>query len=321
MNDITRRGKQHRKQERHLQDRSQDSGRRPRSAPQANRRTRRERADDRQTWIASALRWITGSTEQGLRDRNSTGKNQQESSFPLVSRKPLKANDNIPGKKAAAQPKQRLYAVAHKVFDLEPEMTRQARVLNEKEIRKVLLYIANHKHASRNRCLFLFTHLVGTRVGETAKLRICDVLASDGDIRDEVRLSAEQTKGDRGRTLYISERMKDELRRYLRARFNITDIAVVTYTDTSRALFPTQKHADRGFTPSTLAQYFHYLYKSCGLDGASSHSGRRYFATSLSEKAVSPKTLQHLLGHAQIQTTMRYIEVTPSHMRAAVALL
>ena len=200
-------------------------------------------------------------------------------------------------------------------------MTRQARVLNEKEIRKVLLYIANHKHASRNRCLFLFTHLVGTRVGETAKLRICDVLASDGDIRDEVRLSAEQTKGDRGRTLYISERMKDELRRYLRARFNVTDIAVVTYTDTSRALFPTQKHADRGFTPSTLAQYFHYLYKSCGLDGASSHSGRRYFATSLSEKAVSPKTLQHLLGHAQIQTTMRYIEVTPSHMKAAVALL
>jgi integrase/recombinase XerD len=204
---------------------------------------------------------------------------------------------------------------------LELEMTRQARVLNEKEIRKVLLYIANHKHASRNRCLFLFTHLVGTRVGETSKLRICDVLASDGEIRDEVRLSAEQTKGDRGRTLYISDRMKDELRRYLRSRFNVTDIAVVTYTDTSRALFPTQKHADRGFTPSTLAQYFHYLYKSCGLDGASSHSGRRYFATSLSEKAVSPKTLQHLLGHAQIQTTMRYIEVTPSHMKAAVALL
>jgi integrase/recombinase XerD len=239
----------------------------------------------------------------------------------LVSRKPLKANGNIPGKKAAAQPNQRLYTQTHKAFDLELEMTRQARVLNEKEIRKVLLYIANHKHASRNRCLFLFTHLVGTRVGETSKLRICDVLASDGEIRDEVRLSAEQTKGDRGRTLYISDRMKDELRRYLRSRFNVTDIAVVTYTDTSRALFPTQKQADRGFTPSTLAQYFHYLYKSCGLDGASSHSGRRYFATSLSEKAVSPKTLQHLLGHAQIQTTMRYIEVTPSHMKAAVALL
>jgi integrase/recombinase XerD len=286
-----------------------------------NKRRRGQRTDDRQTWISSALRWITGSIDAERGDGHHSENNQQESSFPLVSRKPLKTNGNIPGKKAAAQPNQRLYTQTHKAFDLELEMTRQARVLNEKEIRKVLLYIANHKHASRNRCLFLFTHLVGTRVGETSKLRICDVLASDGEIRDEVRLSAEQTKGDRGRTLYISDRMKDELRRYLRSRFNVTDIAVVTYTDTSRALFPTQKQADRGFTPSTLAQYFHYLYKSCGLDGASSHSGRRYFATSLSEKAVSPKTLQHLLGHAQIQTTMRYIEVTPSHMKAAVALL
>jgi integrase/recombinase XerD len=286
-----------------------------------SRRQRRERTDDRQTWISSALRWITGSVDSERHNGHHTGNNQQESSFSLVSRKPLKSNGIIPGKKTAAQPKQRLYAVAHKAFDLEPEMTRQARVLNEKEIRKVLLYIANHKHASRNRCLFFFTHLVGTRVGETAKLRICDVLGSNGEIRDEVRLAAEQTKGDRGRTLYISDRMKDELRRYLQARFRVTDLAVINYTDTSRALFPTQKHADRGFTPSTLAQYFHYLYKSCGLDGASSHSGRRYFATSLSEKAVSPKTLQHLLGHAQIQTTMRYIEVTPHHMRAAVALL
>lgn len=286
-----------------------------------SRRGRGQRADDRQTWISSALRWITGSIDGESRDGHHAGKNQQESSFPLVPRKPLKANGKNSGKKTAAQPKQRLYALEHKAFDLEPEMTRQARVLNEKEIRKVLLYIANHKHAARNRCLFLFTHLVGTRVGETAKLRICDVLGSDGTIRDEVRLAAEQTKGDRGRTLYISDRMKDELRRYLQARFRVTDLAVINYTDTSRALFPTQKHADRGFTPSTLAQYFHYLYKSCGLDGASSHSGRRYFATSLSEKAVSPKTLQHLLGHAQIQTTMRYIEVTPSHMKAAVALL
>jgi len=286
-----------------------------------NNRRRGQRTDDRQTWISSALRWITGSIDAGIRDDHHEGNNQQEYLFPLVSRKPLNKGRKISGGKSAHRPNQRLYTQKHKAFDLELEMTRQARVLNEKEIRKVLLYIANHKHASRNRCLFLFTHLVGTRVGETSKLRICDVLASDGEIRDEVRLSAEQTKGDRGRTLYINDRMKDELRRYLLARFNVTDIAVVTYTDTSRALFPTQKHADRGFTPSTLAQYFHYLYKSCGLDGASSHSGRRYFATSLSEKAVSPKTLQHLLGHAQIQTTMRYIEVTPSHMRAAVALL
>ena len=41
----------------------------------------------------------------------------------------------------------------------------QAKVLNEKEIRKVLLYIASKKHSSRNRCMFLMTTNCGMRVG------------------------------------------------------------------------------------------------------------------------------------------------------------
>ncbi len=49
----------------------------------------------------------------------------------------------------------------------------QAKVLNEKEIRKVLLYIASKKHSARNRCMFLMTTNCGMRVGEVAALRIC----------------------------------------------------------------------------------------------------------------------------------------------------
>ena len=56
----------------------------------------------------------------------------------------------------------------------------QAKVLNEKEMRKVLLYVANHKHASRNKAMLLCTHLSGMRVGEVAALKICDVLNTDG---------------------------------------------------------------------------------------------------------------------------------------------
>ena len=64
----------------------------------------------------------------------------------------------------------------------------QAKVLNEKEIRKVLLHIASKKHSSRNRCMFLMTTNCGMRVGEVAALRICDVLTSDGQIVEEIRL-------------------------------------------------------------------------------------------------------------------------------------
>ena len=48
----------------------------------------------------------------------------------------------------------------------------QAKVLNEKEIRKVLLHIASKKHSARNRCMFLMTTNCGMRVGEVAAFRV-----------------------------------------------------------------------------------------------------------------------------------------------------
>ena len=87
----------------------------------------------------------------------------------------------------------------------------QAKVLSEKEIKKVVKLIESKRHSSRNRCMFLATHMSGARIGEIASLRICDVLASDGTIKTEVYLSAEQTKGSKGRTLYLSEKLRNEI--------------------------------------------------------------------------------------------------------------
>jgi integrase/recombinase XerD len=63
------------------------------------------------------------------------------------------------------------------------------------------------------------------------------------------------------------------------------------------------------------------LYKAAGLDGASSHSGRRSFLTLLSSKSVPLKVLMELANHRQAQTTMRYINVTTDMKKAAVELL
>ena len=138
----------------------------------------------------------------------------------------------------------------------------QAKVLNEKEIRKVLLYIAAHKHSARNRAMFLLTTNCGLRAKEVAALRLCDVLTVEGKIREEFFLSAEKTKGSKGRTIYLSQKIQEELHNYLSSRFKLTDLLAVTYTDTNRALFASQKNSNRGFSPSTLAQHFHYLCPS-----------------------------------------------------------
>lgn len=197
----------------------------------------------------------------------------------------------------------------------------QAKVLDEREVRKVLLYISSRKHSSRNKTMFLCTHLAGMRIGEVSALRLCDVLNSDGSIRDEIRLSAQQTKGSRGRTVLLPKRLREELHSYLCFRFRLKDLTPVTMTDTTRALFGTQKERDRGFTANTAAQLFHYIYKRSGIMGGSSHSGRRGFITTLANKGANVRVLMELAGHRNISTTQRYIDLNPQMMRSTVELI
>ena len=197
----------------------------------------------------------------------------------------------------------------------------QAKVLTEKEVRKVLLHIASRKHSSRNRAMFVVLNATGMRVGELAALRLCDVLNPTGEIVEEIRLAADQTKGSRGRVVVLNQKAQEEIKNYLMTRFKLKDLLAVTMTDTSRALFTTQKNPNRGFTASTLAQHFHYMYKDAGIMGASSHSSRRTFLTTLSEMGVSVRVLMDLAGHRSLAVTQRYLESNPALARKAVELL
>ena len=197
----------------------------------------------------------------------------------------------------------------------------QARVLTERELRKVMLYCAVHPHSARNKCMLLMTHHAGLRVGEVAALRLADVVAGDGTIRAEVHLSRDQTKGNVGRTVLLPQKLRDELLAYLRARFANKDLIAVCYANAQRALFPTQKNPLRGFSANTLCQHFSPLYARAGVEGASSHSGRRFFLSSLADKGVAMHILMALAGHKNLSTTQRYISLNPNLMRAAVELI
>lgn len=197
----------------------------------------------------------------------------------------------------------------------------QAKVLSEKDVRKILLYIASHKHAARNRAMFVVLNTTGMRVGELAAIRLCDVLTPTGEIVEEIRLSRDQTKGSRGRVVVLNQKAQEEIKNYLMTRFKLRDLKAVTMTDTSRALFTTQKNPNRGFSASTLAQHFHYMYKGAGITGASSHSSRRSFITKLSEMGVSVRVLMDLAGHRSLAVTQKYIESNPKLARQAVELL
>jgi len=76
-----------------------------------------------------------------------------------------------------------------------------------------------------------------------------------------------------------------------------------------------------GFSANSLAQTFALLYEGAGLEGASSHSGRRTFLTNLANKGTAIHILKTLAGHRSIQTSATYLYRSPSQLRAVVELI
>ena len=238
-----------------------------------------------------------------------------------LSRITLILNKISQRQKEVAEKKQRKHTAVCENTTFGADAMSQARVLSERELRKVLTHCSTQAHAARNRAMLLCTHQAGMRVGEVAALRICDVLGADGKVMDEIALSAQQTKGNHARTVLVPKKLRDELTVYLQQRFGLKDLLAVTKTDTHRALFPTQKNPKRGFTANTLCQLMHKIYKDAHMTGATSHSGRRGFISHLSDKGVGVRVLMALAGHKSIATTQRYIELNPTIMKAAVELI
>ncbi|KPF57245.1 site-specific integrase [Rhizobium sp. AAP116] len=188
---------------------------------------------------------------------------------------------------------------------------KQAKVLTETEFKRVMAVIAQMKHAPRNRLAVMLSHLTGLRVGEIAALTLHDVFDADGNVREQLRLSAAITKGGHARTVFINEKLRREIERYKTGWSN-------THSPGDPLLL-TQKQT--AFSANTLCQLMGQIYRQAGIDGATSHSGRRWFITRLAHSGVSPKVIMTLAGHRNLTTTQRYIDVRDEMMKAAVELL
>lgn len=188
---------------------------------------------------------------------------------------------------------------------------KQAPVLSEQDMKRMLKRCGVGGLGPRNRCMMMLSWLGGMRVGEIAALKVGDVLGPDGQVRDEIHLKPEQTKGDRGRTVLVNNQLKTEISTY----FNSFKCPPAQ----ERALIAskTGKH----FSANGLCHRFLELYDAAGLDRATSHSGRRTFITTLAHKGVNVRVLAELAGHRSIAVTQRYIDLNEKILRAAVELL
>ncbi|WP_043283540.1 tyrosine-type recombinase/integrase [Reyranella massiliensis] len=186
----------------------------------------------------------------------------------------------------------------------------QAKTLTPKELRRVLDSIASNPHSARNRLMLLMTHWAGMRVGEVAAITVGDVLNTDGSVKHEIRLDAAQTKGKHARVVFMNDRLRKEISTYLKQ---------IGAKNDGLPLFRTQKRS--AFSANTLCQTMNGIYRRAGIEGATSHSGRRSFVTTLASKGIGVRVLASLAGHRSIATTQAYIDVNDEMKRAAVELI
>ena len=139
--------------------------------------------------------------------------------------------------------------------------------------------------------------LHGLRSVEVMALNRDDVLFSEGQIR--VR-----GKGNKLRLLPLAPETTQLLDHYLR---------VERPDPCSAALFVVLKGPARGqrMTPAGLRSLFRHHRRTTGVQLANPHRFRHTFASDMVRAGISLPALMQLMGHADIETTMHYVKVSP----------
>src|ERR1700756_923484 len=136
-------------------------------------------------------------------------------------------------------------------------------------------------------------------------LRSAEVLALN---RDDALLSEAQLrvpgKGKKFRFLPLAPETVQLLGHYLRLE---------RPNPCSAALFVSLKGHARGtrMTAAGLRTLFRYHRQGTGIQLANPHRFRHTFASDMIRAGMSLPALMHLMGHADIETTLRYVQVTP----------
>src|SRR5450830_1730001 len=208
----------------------------------------------------------------------------------------------------------------------------QASTLKPGQIRHVLRVTgATSRHPERDILVLLLGLTCGMRVSEIAQIEIQDVLFPSGAIRSEVSLRAAITKGCRQRCVYLTHGQTIEaLERYLdhrhskghglqlgqeRYRGFYPETSLILTHKGSKFFMNTKRRVNFDAEVvdyracDSLQAHVTKLYRDAGVLGGSSHSGRRSFASNLLAKGHSLETVQQLLGHAELDHVMPYLEV------------
>ena len=189
---------------------------------------------------------------------------------------------------------------------------KQAKILAANHIDDLLLFAETTRYPIRDRVIVLLSVKAGLRAAEIANLTWDMVLDPEGGVCTSLELRDSAAKMGHGRVIPLHSDLRVALTALNKAVSGGQQPVV-------------QSERRNKMKARSIVIWFSRAYRAIGLDGCSSHSGRRTFITRaarLVHKAGgSLRDVQLLAGHRSIQTTQRYIDGDSDAQRRLVSLI
>ncbi|MEK7555402.1 MAG: tyrosine-type recombinase/integrase [Patescibacteria group bacterium] len=197
-------------------------------------------------------------------------------------------------------------------IELPKTSTRQIEIIEYKDLERLFEAPAgNNLRALRDKAILETFFSTGLRISELCGLnRYLDLERGEISVRG---------KGDKLRLVFLSERAKKAIKNYLEKR-----------TDTDEALFVSLSSAKGGsasggksspkiigrIIPRTIQRLVNFYARKAGItDKITPHQLRHQFATDLLVGGADLRSVQELLGHANVSTTQIYTHLTNKGLR------
>jgi integrase len=188
---------------------------------------------------------------------------------------------------------------------------RRAKLLSERQLMAALRRVAHGRYPDRCRLMLLLSTKAGLRAGEIARLTWPMLLDARGHLAPVIELPDAVAKKGSGRTIPMHPEIRRVLLRLGREGERTGPVL----------------RSERGgpLRSGSVVNWFAALFRELGLEGCSSHSGRRTFITNAARRVHrvggSLRDVQELAGHRSIQVTQGYIDGDTAVKRRLVRLL
>ena len=194
------------------------------------------------------------------------------------------------------------------LIDLPRVIRKQVTFLHFDEVEDMLNQIDTSTESGlRDRAIIELLYSGGLRVSELVGL-------DRGSINLERREFMVRGKGSKDRPIFISQSAADRVQDYLDAR---TDSLPALFLNNSRNTQTVDTSGDfRRITARSVERIVEKYARLAGITKhVSPHTLRHSFATDLLMNGADLRSVQSMLGHADISTTQIYTHVTDAHLK------